>query len=235
MKRTLVIIFLGGIIASAFGQDGFSRDIVQERYITTSNDRYTSFANYLPDAHIGSPYAEESFQPGSIYENEVPLIENFFFRYNAYEDDIEVKKKWDSPDSEVFILTKSSNIVVKIASGIYVYNEEVKGYFEVLFSGNNFKLYKKTYKKLFPARTAQTSFEKDALATYKDRMEYFLLTKDNEFREIPSSKNKRIKFFGNKQSEINKYISKNKLDMNDEDVLIKVVRYFDSFNDAHLK
>jgi hypothetical protein len=118
---------------------------------------------------------------------------------------------------------------------MYIYNEAENGYFEVLFSGNNFKLYKQMNKKLFPARTAQTSFEKDVLATYKDRPEYFLVTKDDQLHEVPSSSSKRIKFFGNKKSDIAKYVKKHNLDLKDETVLVKIVRLFDSFSDASLK
>jgi hypothetical protein len=235
MKTTLLLLLFICPLGAMFAQNELSGEIVKAAYVTTSNARYTSLDNYLPDDVLGSPYGEEIFQPGIIYENGEAAVQDYFLRYNAYENDIEVKKQMQAPDSDIFILTKASNIFAKIGSYIYVFNEVENAYYHVLFMGKNFKLYKQLNKRLYPAKMAKTSFEKDHLAEFKDRPEYFLISKEGAFHKVPSSKNKRIKFFGNKKSEIEKYVKKNNLDISEEDVLIKAVRYFNSFNDSRLK
>jgi len=212
-----------------------SRPILDEPSVTTSNVRYTVGSDiYLPDETIGTPYLEEVFQPGVIFENNKEISNSMFFRYNVIEDDIEVKKSMNEADSEIMILEKSSNIYVKIYDDILIFDENFNGYFQLMFVGNNFNLYKKRNKKLKPAKIASTSFEKDILASYYDSYTYFLMDNKNGMHEIPTSKNKKIKFFNNKSSKIKIYLKKNNLDINNEEVLIKIVRYFDSFKDASL-
>ncbi len=236
MQRIHKLIFFIVPLSFVFSQNELQGNIVDEPYITTSSERYTSLDLYLPDDVIGSPFVIDVFHPGIIYEKGNAPIENFYFRYNSYEDYIEVKKNMNDEDKDIHILTNSSDILVKIASDIFVFNEEINGYSQILFQGNKFKLYKQFSKKLLPAKRATSSFDRDVLARFEDRIKYFLYsTSGEDIYEIPSSKRKRIKFFGNKQTEVNKYVKKYKLDIEDEAILIKIVRYFDSFEDATLK
>ena len=235
MKKHIFIFLLFSLIAFANGQNEVFYNIVEEDYISTSSKRYSSEANNLPDEIIGSPYKEDTFQTGNIYENNSPLIEGLFFRYNVYKENIEIKNNISDTNSEILILKKSSNIIVKIKNQFFIYDEEIDGYYCVVFIGNNYKLYKKLQKVYYKPKRAQSSFKKDILATYKDKSSYFLVNKEGNIYKMPSSKKKKIMFFGNKKSEIEKYIKNYNLDINEEDILIKVVRYFDSFNDASLK
>ena len=235
MKKILFILLFYSLTNSSFAQYDMYRYIVQEDDVTTGSKRFYSTNDYLPDEVIGSPYSDETFQSGIVYENNESVIKGVFFRYNAYKDNIEVKKKLEDPDSEIFILVKNSDIVIKLQDQFLIYDDDINGYYQILFVGNNYKLIKKLYKRYYKPRRAKTSFEKSILATYKDDPKYFLVSSDGEFHEFPASKNKKLKFFGNKKTEIEKYIKNNDLDINDEEVLIKIVRYYDSFNDSILK
>jgi hypothetical protein len=119
----------------------------------------------------------------------------------------------------------------------YNFNESIgdhSGYFQVLVVGNKFNLYKKLNKKLYPAKKAKNSFEKDVLATYKDKPVYYIVDQKGKFYDIPDSKKKRVNVFGNKKADINKFVQHNKLDMSEEHNLVKAFKYFDSFKDASL-
>jgi len=206
--------------------------VVVEDDVTTGSKRISSDTYYLPDDIIGTPYSDEIFYKGTVFENNAPTIKDLFYRYNAFIDNIEVKKKLSDPDSKIFILKKDPNILVKLNKEYLIFDEKINGYYQILFIGNNYKLYKKLYKKYFKPRTAKSSFEKDILATYKDYPKYYLVNTENEIYEFPDSKNKKLKTFGNKKPEIQKYVKNNRLNINEEDILIKVVRYFDTFDDA---
>ena len=231
------LIFFIVPLSFVFSQNRMQGTVVDEEYMTTSSERYsTSLDIYLPDEVNGSPFVIDIFQPGIIYENGKAPIKNFYFRYNSYEDDIEVKKNMHDEDKDIGILTNSSDILVKIAGDIFIFDEKINGYYQVLFQGNKFNLYKQFSKKYLPAKRAINSFDRDVLAKFEDRIKYFLYyTSEEDTYEIPPSKKKRIKFFGNKQTEISKYVKKYDLDITDEAILIKIVRYFDSFEDATLK
>jgi len=232
MKSPILLLLFCFLTNSSFAQYDFYRYVVEEDDVTTGSRRIYYENNYLPDDIIGTPYGDKVFYKGIVFENNKSTIKDLFFRYNAFEDNIEVKKKLSDPDSKIFILKKDSNILVKLNNEYLMFDENINGYYQILFIGNNYKLYKKLYKKYYKPKTAKSSFEKDILATYKDIPKYYLVDDENVLYEFPDSKNKKIKLFGNKKSEIGKYVKNNRLNINEEDILIKVVRYFDTFDDA---
>ncbi len=234
MKKALLIVLLLSLATSASAQFYHTYYKIEEGFVGTIDRYRMGTATYLPDGYNGSPYQNESFVQGTIYQDNTAVTSSYFFRYNAIEDDIEVKENITDDDTEIQVLAKSPNIYVKISNDLFVYDEKSKGYFQVLVVGNNFNLYKKIAKKFYPERRARNSFEKDFLATYKDNDIYYVVDKEGNFYAIPSSKNKRSKFFGNKKAEISKFINNSKLNINEENSLIRVFRYFDSFEDISL-
>lgn len=192
---------------------------------------------YLPDDSIGSPYSNPIFLLGNIYEENKVIASNYALRYNAMQDEIEVKETLYVEDSEIKILTKNPEIYVKIMADMYVFRDAIEGshqagYFQILHVGNNYNLYKKVAKKYYPAKKAQNSFEKDVLATYIDKTTYYLVSETGNFQEFGSSKNKRIKVFLNKQSEVKKLVKSGKLDLTKEEDLVRAVKYYDAISSA---
>lgn len=189
--------------------------------------------DYLEEEYIGSPYSNPIFLLGKIYEDNKIIASNYALRYNAMFDEIEVKETLYEEDSNMKVLSKSPELYVKIMNDMFVYvpsstTNKNAGYFQVLHVGDNCNLYKKVYKKHYPAKKAQNSFEKDVIAKYVDRSTYYLVMQDGEFKEFSSSKNKILRTFGDKQDDVKKYVKKGKLDVNEETDLMKVVKYYDS-------
>ena len=192
---------------------------------------------YLPDDNIGSPYSNPIFLLGNIYEQNKVIASNYALRYDAMADEIEVKENLYVEDSEIKILTRNPEIYVKIMADMYVFRDLIEesashgaGYFQVLYVGNTYNLYKKVAKKYYAAKKAQNSFESDVLATYLDRSVYYLVSEGGNFQEFGSSKNKRLKLFQNKQSEIKKLVKSGKLDLTLEEDLMRAVKYYDAIS-----
>jgi len=231
--KYFTIILLIGINYNTIAQNDYYKytdpddSVSITRYSLADND-------YLPDEIIGFPYEKEEFQKGVLLENNQPIVDEIYFRYNIYENKIELKENLSDDNSKIAILKKSPNIIVKIKKEFIIFDEGSESYYKILFMGSNYKLYKKHIKKFYKAKRAKNSYDLDVLATFKDKVIYFLADKNGKLHEIPTSRKKKIKFFGNKKDDIKKYIDHNDLDINNEDVLIKVVRYFNSFNDASL-
>ncbi len=238
MKKALLTFVLFGLVGSLYAQYDDALNESTRRFVEYA-ERYSSPSHFLPDDYNGTPYSNEVFLPGTIYENNKAIVSDYFFRLNAVEDEMEVKQNLEDPDTEIKVLTKSPDIYVKIMNDLFVYHAseatpEENGYFQVLVVGNNYNLYKKLYKKFYPAKKARNSFEKDILASYKDKPIYYLVNQDGNFYSVPSSKNKRLKTFVSKKTEINKFIKHAKMDITKESDFIKVFKYFDSFKDASL-
>jgi hypothetical protein len=190
---------------------------------------------YLPDEYIGSPYNNPIFLLGNIYEENKVIASNYALRYNAIQDEIEVKENLYVEDSEIKILTRNPEIYVKIMADMFVFRDAIEGshgagYFQVLHVGNTYNLYKKVAKKYYPTKKAQNSFEKDVMATYLDRPIYYLVSQEGDFQEFGSSKNKRIKLFQNKQSEVKNLVKSGKLDLTKEKDLLRAVKYYDAIS-----
>ncbi len=76
---------------------------------------------------------------------------------------------------------------------------------------------------------------KDVPASFEENSVYFIVSKDGKFYELPKSKSKKVKVFGNKQDVVKKYIKKNKLNINKEKDLKKLLIYFDNLDSAKLE
>jgi hypothetical protein len=190
---------------------------------------------YLPDENIGSPYGNAIFLLGNIYEENKIIASNYALRYNAIQDEIEVKENLYVEDSEIKILTKNPEIYVKIMADMFVFRDVIEGsheagYFQVLHVGTAYNLYKKVAKKYYAPKKAQNSFESDVLATYIDRPIYYLVSQEGDFQEFGSSKNKRLKLFQNKQSEMKKLVKTGDLDLTEEEDLLRAVKYYDTIS-----
>ena len=231
---TFVLIGLVGSLSAQYHSAQRSTAVFMQTMERSSTETY-----YLPDDYIGSPYFMDEFLPGSIYENNEVVATEYYFRYNAIQDVIEVKDRPDADDSEIKILTKAPDIYVKIKNDLFFYNTgdsnaEHNGYFQVLVVGNKFNLYKKLNKVVYPAKKARNTFEKDVLATYKDKPLYYIVDQDGTFYDVPDAKKKRVNAFGNKKADINKFIKHSNLNIAEERNLVKAFKYFDSFKDASL-
>ncbi len=175
-------------------------------------------------------YANPTFLQGNIYQGDKLLKSDVFMRYNAYADEIEIKK---SPTDDSYgALIKSPDIFVKIVNDLYVFvpyegSNEKGGYFNVLSDGKTYDLYKKTTAVFKEPVKAETSYARDIPPSFPKTVTYYLV-QNGTFLEMPSGKSKILKMMDKKKKEVKDFISKNNLDIDKEGDLIKVVSYFDS-------
>lgn len=191
------------------------------------------------DSYKGTPYDNPIFLLGNIYENTTLLANDVALRYNIMADEMEVKEAIVTPDEQAKLLTKSTDIFVKINGDIFIFapyqgGVEKGGYFQVLFEGEKYNLYKKLIKKFIPAKKATTSITTDTPAIFQDKSIYYMVTKQGKYYEFPSSKSKKIKVFGNRKDVIKAYVKEKNLDLNKEKDLKKVVIYFDKTEGSKL-
>ena len=112
MKKTILTVLFCCLVGSLYGQ---IRELQRQTQAFVQHaERYSSETRYLPDDYIGSPYSNDNFLEGIIYENNQPIITSYLLRYNAIEDEIEAKENAESPDREIQVLIKSPEIFAKI-------------------------------------------------------------------------------------------------------------------------
>ena len=181
----------------------------------------------------GTPYNNPSFLLGNIYKEGKLLADNLAIRYNAVADEMEVKQILNSDDENARVLAKSQDIYVKIVDDIYVFvpyqgGVENGGYFQVIFEGSQTALYKKHIKDFKPEKKATSSITKTLPAVFKDKPVFYLVTKSGKFYQMPKSRSKKLKVFGEKQNQMKAFTKQNNLDLNKQEDLLTAVIYFDT-------
>lgn len=231
MKKILLIgIFIFATIA-VFSQAANNQYDIYSRTIDINQK---SLAFGLTEAQFSSikdeAYANSNFLNGNIYQEDKIVRAGVPMRYNAFADEIEIKKSADSEDYGALI--KDPDIFVKIGKEIYVFipfegSNEKGGYFSLLNDGKTYDLYKKTTAVYQEPQKAETTYKKATPPAFIKSIKYYLV-KDGTFLEMPTGKSRILKMMDQKKNEIKSYIKENKLDINKEPDLIKVVAYFDS-------
>jgi hypothetical protein len=228
----LAILFFSGSLIAQGGYEtrAFTAGLFQIDEFIKRQDKDVDYLD--TESYNGTPYNNPNYLMGNVYKNDELLATNVALRYNAVADEIEIKESLTSPDEEAKLLTKSPEVFVKIMGDIYIFapykgGVEGGGYFRVLYEGNGVDLYKKTQKNFKPLKKASSSITKDVPAVFNDKITYFLATKDGKFYEMPKSRSKKIKVFGNKKDAVKDFVKENKLDLNNEKDLLKVVKFYD--------
>lgn len=123
----------------------------------------------------GSPYLNESFSPCKLYSNN-KLIGDFYYRYNAYSDEIELKESLSNP--QISSLVQNNQFRLSDGSNNYVYNtlvskknEYTEGHLNLLEDGKLFSLLRKdfvTFKKGAPAANSMVKATPDKFTNFTE-------------------------------------------------------------------
>ena len=205
----------------------------QSEFNETDIDSYISQRSvevYLEADFTGTPYKDKMFKNGTILKNGVPLAKNIGLRYNASKDLFEVKKSSVLKDDQAKVLKSSSDLFIIIDNENYVFlapneNNSTQGYFLIDYKSDKTSLFKKIKKEYIPEQKAYTSLASNIAANYKEKLSLYLYTNDGLLIELPGSKSKRLKAFGDKSKEVKVFVKENKINLNKEAGLIEVIKY----------
>jgi len=208
----------------------------QSEFNETDIDSYISQRSvevYLEADFTGTPYKDKMFKNGTILKNGIPLAKNIGLRYNASKDLFEVKKSSVLKDDQAKVLKSSSDLLIKIGNENYVFlapneNNTTQGYFLIDYKSDKTSLFKKIKKEYIPEQKAYTSLASNIAANYKEKLSLYLYTNDGLLIELPGSKSKRLKAFGDKSKDIKLFVKENKINLNKEAGLIEVIKYYDT-------
>ena len=235
MKKTILTVVLCVLtLNTALAQFDSAMFVSDVFLLDTYIKRQNKDVNFKDTkTYKGTPYNNPSFLLGNIYKEGKLLADNLAIRYNAVADEMEVKQFFNSDDENARVLTKSQDIYVKIVDDIYVFvpyqgGVENGGYFQVIFEGSQIALYKKHIKDFKPEKKATSSITKTLPAVFKDKPVFYLVTKSGKFYQMPKSRSKKLKVFGEKQNQMKAFTKQNNLDLNKQKDLLTAVIYFDT-------
>ena len=185
MRLCFTSLSLPFFINIAFAQTSFNYgptnfDVVKKINVGDQNQSNVFRASNLTslDGILGSPYRNESFEPGIIYRNNDSV--RTYLRYNGLNDEIEISLSKDAYSSTSAV-KKSEFISCKIINDFFVYMEYIdenkfksKGYLINVYGGEKYNLYVRDKKVFKEGEKAKNSLEHDRPPKFTDKRTYFI-------------------------------------------------------------
>ncbi len=187
------------------------------------------------DDFAGSPYTNDKFVQAPVFYDDESMG-SYYYRYNAYNEEIEIKKT-NLSEEKITALTKDKSIKVMVKGkpmGFSTFIDKkgntLNGYLTTVLDGQTYDLYKRVNVKFTEGQKAQNSFVKAVPNRFTHFIEYYYQEKGvNRIDEVPLKTNKVAKLFKEPlKSEVKNYIKDNNLDVKEESDLIKIFEYLDS-------
>jgi hypothetical protein len=192
----------------------------------------------------GSQFLNDEFQYGFIIDIDQNNKAKTFLRYNVYKDVFEIK--FDLNSESLKQLERLPKYQYKLNNEKFVLIQDDIINDQHYISGNGYVveltppkdvavLYKRYYKKLYPGRKAQSSYQKDKPPRMKDGVKYIIKFGD-EFKIAEDHRKRILDAFPDHKKEIRKYIKDKKFKFRGDDKeiqnqMIQVVRYYNSLVD----
>jgi len=182
----------------------------------------------------GSPYTSNEFQPTVLFDKGKRIGE-IYYRYNAYNGEIEIKA---SPlDTEIGSLSRDKSIAVledgkKLSFKTFIdkNNNTLNGYLTELVDGDRYDLYKRITVKYTEGVPAANSFVKATPNRFSQFTEYYIEKEGgNRIDEIETSNRKILRLLkGEDKEKIKTYFKENKMKVRSVEDLMKVVELLNS-------
>lgn len=216
------------IITLLFNSSIFSQEVKNDEVINKSTS-ITSF-DARPKNLVGSEYIIKEFLPAKLIDND----EIFSIRYNAYQDEMEVRKNEkeyslpkDFNNTITFINSKKEYAVFEYIEG----ETSKKGFFVVIFKGTKISLTLKEKIKLLDEVHPNTGYEKYKPPTLKrEKDKFYLAYKNNTTAKLPSKKKDFFNLFSTNSKAVQAYVKENKLGIKNQEDLIDIFQFYSSLN-----
>jgi|GEM_PF-6252923 len=231
MKTNILLAFLCLFIYSINAQQVDTYQINQMKSQLTTSYDYQKNNNLIN----GSPYLDDDFLDGKLYEKDSLVKSNISLRYNILNDQIEIKDPNINKGNEYGALLKEISITAKILFKNFKYfpgfinpsDGSTGSYLEVLEKGNDYKLLKKYSVKFQPKVEARSQYEPAKKAEYVQKTYYYVLDNNGKFIEFPNRKSQLYKTFKSQKKELKSFMRKTRIDLDDEKGILRVFNYLD--------
>jgi len=182
------------------------------------------------DNITGSAYLADFFLPTKLYYDD-EFMRNIYYRYNAYNEEIEVKQNSSMNSGNISALNKDKKISIlmdnrKMSFMTFVTskNRTLNGYLIELMDGWKYDLYKREHIIFSAGRISTNSFVKAVPNRFTKFTEYYFQKEGvNRIDEIVSNNRQFLKLLGTPvKNEMKTFLKDNKLNVKNEADLMKV-------------
>lgn len=226
-----------GDLDALFTQSGNSLHNLMYADVNASSTGTTVSAQQIK----GSPFLVDNFQKSNIYVND-QLLGSFYSRFNAYSQEIEIKKT-NLEEEQYKALVKDENIRVvfddkelQYASFIDEDGTITQDYLITKLSGSNYNLYQRYIVKYVEGKEAANSMVNAIPARFSNATEYYLKDlNSNLVSYIPTKKSKLLNLFSSDQKmQVAALIKKKGLNLKKESSLVQILTFANTLNTVDL-
>lgn len=230
IRKFISILFLFFIISKNFAQE----PIPQYTNLNRQAILHVTEKPLSPSETKGTVYLHEEWQNGSVYLNNVQLIEDYPLKYDLERNQMEIKldraiKVLPLEKIEKFIwenLGTGKEHVFINADKYVEENVPAFGIFEVIIDGNMKLLAKPELDLIKPSYNVQLDVgDKDR--KYVKSAAYYLAKNERLFR-VENKNKHNFNLFGEHSNDIKKFVADHKLKFKREEDLTKIVEYYNS-------
>lgn len=177
----------------------------------------------------GSMYYNEDFSPGKIYYSNKPF-KSILARYNAYTDEIEIKR--DDREA-VESLFKDAKVSCEVNGHKFIYSQYhdkrgnlENGYLVKIFSGEKYNLFEKRSKAFKEGQQPKTSLHLPTPDKFVNRKGFYVSVDGETPKFLSDSKKKlSVVFDADKIGILKTFIKKNEIDLSKKEDLQSLLLY----------
>ncbi len=185
---------------------------------------------------VGSPYLSEAFLPCKLYVGD-EFAGDFFYRHNAFNDEIEIKDYLQDTVKHSLHTDKSFRLIDgdKEISLKTLYTEDEiyrNGYLTLIGKGDNYSLYERTKVKFIEGTQPVNSLVRPTPDKFSNYTDYYY---SSDAREkdvayfLPDREKKFVSTFGSDiSSKLKSFIRENDINIKKETDLLLVIDYLNS-------
>jgi hypothetical protein len=181
----------------------------------------------------GTPYVFETWFPGEIFLKSKSKVHIKEMNYNCYDNELvyldpatKVTRLINRFTVDLFYIMNGSDTL--LFAPIIPENDEEFLFAQVLYNGGSI-VYKR-YKKEFVKANYEGGYSADRkYDEFADKSDLYISRQNDEkFYKVKKSKKQILEAFPGTEDEISSYIKAEKLDLKDEEDVIKLLKYYDS-------
>lgn len=180
----------------------------------------------------GSPYVSDDFKPTQLFYKDEKMG-NIFYRYNALNEEIEIKESL--MQQGVRGLSRDKNIRIyrdgrpmSFQTFIDRKGNTLNGYLTQLYDGETYDLYRRTHVKYTEGSKAANSFVKATPSRFTHFEEYYLQKKGiDRIDEFLPKKSGLYQLEPSKKESLKALFKEQKLDLDKEEDLIQILQHLD--------
>lgn len=187
------------------------------------------------DEFAGSPYVNDTFKPVNVYyEND--LMDKLYYRYNALNEEIEIKKTALPEETPQRLLAdKAIHLDVEgnpLSFKTFIDRKKntLNGYLTLMVDGESYDLYRRVRVKFTEGQKAQNSFVMAKPNRFSHFIEYYYQKEGvNRIDELKPSNSGLLKILPNElKSEAKQFLKEGNLNLKEEQDLIKTFEFLNT-------